>query len=248
MRNMVVISAAPPYCYLMDLLTHSTGDIVRFGPNKLSFRTTGALHDIYTDRRANMIKTGWTYAGLRINVGYTTHTISDRQLHAARRRLLNNAFAEGALKNLEKYVLERIRDWCDYISEPQEIPPQQQDEKSSPGWGKERDMGIWSTLLTVDVLGELCFGSNFGAMKDGYSYIMDLLISSAVFQTKVRHPTLLVQNATQLNPHPSGLLPSDPRTPVPALETRAITPHRQSIGQQGDPPKSAIPQGRRLVR
>lgn len=138
------------------------------------------MHDIYTDRKANMVKTGWTYVGLTINPNVTTHVLSDRKLHAARRRLLNNAFSEGAMKNLEKYVVACIRDWCTLISEPQTA-----DADKKAAWGKERDMGIWSSLLTVDVLGELCFGSRFGAMKEGYSYIMDLLITSSAFQQMV---------------------------------------------------------------
>lgn len=148
------------------------GDVVRFGPDKLSFRTAGAIRDIYADRNANMIKTGWTYTGLKINASVTTQFLSDRKLHAARRRLLNNAFSESAMKSLEKYVVETIRDWCDHLVEGSEV-------NGKSGWGNERDMGTWSTLLTIDVLGELCFGARFGAMQTGYSYIMELLLSSA---------------------------------------------------------------------
>src|SRR3954447_16242868 len=35
---------------------HWKGDIVRFAPNSLAFRTPGAIQDIYTDRKANVIK------------------------------------------------------------------------------------------------------------------------------------------------------------------------------------------------
>ncbi|KAJ9503526.1 hypothetical protein LTR99_002288 [Exophiala xenobiotica] len=163
----------------LHLMHEEYGDVVRFAPNKISFRTTGALHDIYADRRANVIKTGWTYTGLRINPGITTQLLSDRQLHAARRRLLNNAFAEGALKNLEKYILANIRDWCNYLGESKDG-----DEKES-GWSKERDLGLWATLLTFDVLGDLCFGSSFGAMKNGFTYIQELIMSSSSFQQSI---------------------------------------------------------------
>ncbi len=128
-----------------------------------------------------MVKTGWTYVGLRVNPSITTHVLSDRQMHAARRKLLNNAFSEGALKNLEKYVLESIRAWCNYLGEPKE----NNDEKAA-GWSRERNLGIWSTLLTIDVLGELSFGQSFGAMKQGHSYIPQFLMSSAKFQQMVR--------------------------------------------------------------
>ncbi|ETI28866.1 hypothetical protein G647_01318 [Cladophialophora carrionii CBS 160.54] len=160
----------------LQLLHEKYGDIVRFGPDKLSFRTAQAVNDIYTDRRANMVKTGWTHAGEMINPGITTHVVSDRQLHAAKRKLLNNAFSDRAMSNLDKYIVERIRDWCAYLAQ---TDGSNTEEKSA--WSKDRDMGHWSTLLTIDVLGELCFGASFDAMKTGGCYIMELLISSSRF-------------------------------------------------------------------
>ncbi|KIX95989.1 uncharacterized protein Z520_08244 [Fonsecaea multimorphosa CBS 102226] len=168
----------------LQLLHEQYGDVVRFGPDKLSFRTAQALYDIYTDRKANMIKTGWTHTGERINPGITTHVLSDRQLHAARRKLLNNAFSERAMNSLDKYMLERIRDWCAYLGQGGDDDDKPA-EKPAGTWGKELDMGQWSTLLTIDVLGELCFGASFNAMKTGACYIMDLLLSSARFQQQV---------------------------------------------------------------
>ncbi|OQV10101.1 hypothetical protein CLAIMM_14146 isoform 1, partial [Cladophialophora immunda] len=174
----------------LQLLHEQYGDIVRFGPDKLSFRTAQALNDIYTDRRANMIKTGWTHTGETINPGITTHILSDRQLHAARRKLLNNAFSERAMNSLDKYMLERIRDWCAYLGQgSSDTNGDAEKPAAATGaaatWGKERDMGQWSTLLTIDVLGELCFGASFNAMKNGACYIMDLLLASARFQQQV---------------------------------------------------------------
>ncbi|OAP62347.1 hypothetical protein AYL99_04550 [Fonsecaea erecta] len=170
----------------LQLLHEQYGDIVRFGPDKLSFRTAQAVYDIYTDRKANMIKTGWTHTGETINPGITTHVLSDRQLHAARRKLLNNAFSERAMNSLDKYMLERIRDWCAYLGQARDDNDDDaKPEKPAATWGKERDMGQWSTLLTIDVLGELCFGASFNAMKTGACYIMDLLLSSARFQQQV---------------------------------------------------------------
>lgn len=162
-------------------MTIPTGDVVRIAPNKLAFNTPQALNDIYTDRKANMVKTGWTHTGESINPGTTTHATSDRQLHAAKRRLLNNAFSDRAMSHLDGYIVARIRDWCAYLGQTDDSNG---DEKVA-SWGKDRDMAHWSTFLTVDVLGELCFGASFGAMKEGGSYVMDLLLSSARFQQSV---------------------------------------------------------------
>ncbi|KAH0836078.1 hypothetical protein AYO21_02719 [Fonsecaea monophora] len=171
----------------LHLIHEQYGDIVRFGPDKLSFRTAQALYDIYTDRKANVIKTGWTHVGETINPGLTTHVISDRQLHAARRKLLNNAFSDRAMNSLDKYMLEQIRKWCAYLGQASDSNSDDEGKREKPAaaWCKERDMGQWSTLLTLDVLGELCFGASFNAMKSGASYITELLLSSSRFQQQV---------------------------------------------------------------
>ena len=129
-----------------------------------------------------MIKTGWTHAGAAINPSLNTHNLVDRELHAARRRLLNSAFSDRAMGGLDKYIVAQIRQWCAYLGQADENVPVT-DEK--PTWGKARDMAQWSTNLTVDVLGELCFGSSFDAMKQGGSYILDLLLASSRFQQAV---------------------------------------------------------------
>ena len=126
-----------------------------------------------------MVKTGWTDVSLKLTLQATTQALSDRTLHAGRRRLLNNAFSESALKNLEKYVVENIRRWCDHLDEPAD------NEEKESGWSKEKDIGVWATLLTVDILGDLCFGASFNAMQQGYSYITELLLASTTFQDKV---------------------------------------------------------------
>jgi len=172
MRNTVFLSSSFASSRGPSVSDGKTGDVVRISPNALSFRKAEALHDIYGDRKANVIKTGWTGAALAINPGYTTHNMSDRALHTARRRLLSQAFSENALKSLETFVVEQVRVWCDHLGELKS-------EKSD--WSEKKNMGLWSTLLTVDVLGELCFGANFGAMMNGGHLIIRLLMATAKF-------------------------------------------------------------------
>jgi cytochrome P450 len=123
-----------------------------------------------------MIKSGWTEVTLKMNPTATTQTHSDRTVHAARRRLLNNAFSESALKGLEKYILVRLREWCDRLGEPKE-----NDDKRS-GWSKEKDLSHWANLFTIDVLGDLCFGADFAAMRTGNNIFAQLIMSFTRFQ------------------------------------------------------------------
>lgn len=81
---------------------------------------------------------------------------------------------------MEEYVVETIRIWCEYLQEPPEGETGLDDgDKTAAGWSRERDISVWSTLLTLDVLGELCFGTSFGAMKAGNSYLTELLIGGS---------------------------------------------------------------------
>ena len=57
------------------------GDVVRVAPDSLAFRSSKAVHEIY-NRKANVIKTGWTDVSLAINPTISTHSLSDRPLHA----------------------------------------------------------------------------------------------------------------------------------------------------------------------
>lgn len=160
----------------LHLAHEKYGDIVRFGPDRLSFRSAEGVHDIYGDRKVNVMKGGgFTDAAEAINRPVNTHSISDRSLHAKRRRLLANAFSEGALRNLEPFVIGTIREWINTIAQLQDSPA------DSKGWSVPRNMGVWSSNLTLDVLGELCFGKSFGAIKNGSHWASELLLGGTKF-------------------------------------------------------------------
>lgn len=134
------------------------------------------MRDIYRDRAANLIKTGWTDASLAVNPNHNTHALNDRDLHARRRRLLQFGFSENALKGLEPFVLDRVKAFCDHMGRLDKCAaPSVEDEY----WTQPKNLGTWANNLTLDVLGELCFGKSFGAMESGGSVISELLLSAS---------------------------------------------------------------------
>ena len=153
------------------------GDIVRTAPNSLSFRSPTAVHEIYT-RKANLIKAGWVDVGRATTAIHNTHSIADRDLHSRRRRLIAFAFSEGALRNLESFVIDNIQIWLSYMSEAKTNTKEPKDND----WSKPHDMGVWSTNLTLDVLGDLCFGASFNSMQHGTHFIPSLLLASSSIQ------------------------------------------------------------------
>ena len=117
-----------------------------------------------------MIKTGWVNTSVALVGSANIHSTSDKRRHAILRRIIGHAFSEQALKSAEVFVIERINEWC-----------QRLDPGKEGVWGQPRDMAVWSTLLTLDVLGELCFGSTFNAMQNQDLSVTKLLINNARF-------------------------------------------------------------------
>ncbi|KAL2060724.1 hypothetical protein VTL71DRAFT_9365 [Oculimacula yallundae] len=126
-------------------LTHP-GPIYRYGPNRLSFNTSNALHDIHGPK-ANVQKADFYLA---FQTGKpSTFSLIDKARHAQRKRVIAHAFSERALKGVEQGFLQNIRTWCNRVGEV--------GGKESKGL----DMSQWFTFLTFDIMGTLAFGRSF---------------------------------------------------------------------------------------
>lgn len=163
----------------MDIyrLHQQHGDIVRISPNSLSFRTAQAWNDIYTNRNANVVKTGWTDAAAFHNP-QNTQILSDRKLHAGRRKILNHAFSDAALRGMHDTVLRRVEQLSECLEQPKP-------HENEGGWSQAREMAAWFTYLTQDILGDLCFGDDFGNLENGGSVWIDAISASSERITRV---------------------------------------------------------------
>lgn len=88
-----------------------------------------------------------------------------------------HAFSESALKSAEQYMLKPIRIWCHALL--------QGSSKATDGWSVVKDIGHWANLLTLDVLGELCFGQSFGATENGDHEVISFLLNNVAFSHSV---------------------------------------------------------------
>lgn len=134
--------------------------MVRIAPNSLSINTISALEEIYANRKANVKKTAWyTFAAAAGDSGsgaQSTHTEIDRERHAFRRRVLNHAFSDSAIRSADTFVLANIRTWCKHLA--QGAPPGE--------WTREKNMDEWCTYLAYDIMGDLVFGKRFNVMEN----------------------------------------------------------------------------------
>ncbi|KAK3938977.1 Isotrichodermin C-15 hydroxylase [Diplogelasinospora grovesii] len=143
------------------------GKFVRFGPSSLSVNTNTALKEIY-GFRANVRKAEFYDAF--VHPAPNTHNTRDKDVHARKRRVLSHAFSDSAVKEVERYILANVRQFCDGIGDLGRAV----DEKK--GWTTPKNMADWCNWLAMDILGDLCFGKAFHMLeRPDNRYAIDLV-------------------------------------------------------------------------
>ncbi|KAL7271877.1 hypothetical protein RUND412_005340 [Rhizina undulata] len=169
--------------YIVNYKAHlKYGEFVRIGPNLLSSNSKEALKEIYGVNK-NVQKSEEFYrafAGHPTNYTRNTLNVTNKQIHASRRKVLAHAFTETALKSMEPYFLPEIENLCNIIATwEQSLPIPGSDKEKSGKW--RGDMGKWANYLTFDIMGELSFGKGFGMLYE---------------ETNRRTPDLIVDHTT----------------------------------------------------
>jgi cytochrome P450 len=155
------------------------GDIVRFGPNHLSFRSIEAVHGIY-GRKANVIKDmGFAPAQAYSNPPVAIHSSIDPKAHARRRRIVAHAFSETAVRNQEPFINANVNKWLRTIARLVAAP-----EKEAV-WATPLDMGAWNALLTMDIITDLAFGKSFGGVDAGQHWFPEMLLNGVRLTARV---------------------------------------------------------------
>ncbi|EOA87503.1 uncharacterized protein SETTUDRAFT_154174 [Exserohilum turcica Et28A] len=140
---------------------NSYGEIIRLGPNRLSFINPTAWKDIYghkhgdakpnvknLDRAAKSMPSGRLPMALEPSLAG----------HAAQRKQFNPAFSEKAWRKQEVMVSKYIDQFIRRVRE--EIA-------KSPNGGAQLDFGKLYNFLTFDVMGDLTFGEGLGQLETG---------------------------------------------------------------------------------
>lgn len=73
-------------------------------------------------------------------------------VHARKRRVINYAFSESALRGAEVFVHANVDRWLKLLG---------QEREGNNEWTRSIDMADQVTYLVFDILGDLCFGKCF---------------------------------------------------------------------------------------
>ncbi|OBT55407.1 hypothetical protein VE04_04708 [Pseudogymnoascus sp. 24MN13] len=126
------------------------GEAFRFKPDGVLFNSPTAYRAIY-QTKANT-KKGKFYEIWSRNPQYiNTLTKVDKIAHARKRRVLNSAFSEKAIRSAEAFVVKHVDRWTELII----------NEKDGKEWTAPKNMSDLSDYLVFDIMGDLCFGTSF---------------------------------------------------------------------------------------
>ncbi|RDH27046.1 cytochrome P450 [Aspergillus welwitschiae] len=131
------------------------GEIVRFGPNSLSFNTSKAVSDIYAVR-ANVQKSDG-YASMSPS-RYTPNTLTaiSKDIHTFRRRILTQAFSDQNIKEMEDRIQRNISSFLDILTT---------DSEPESGWSSPKNMSQMCDWLAFDVITDLSYGNDLDMLN-----------------------------------------------------------------------------------
>ena len=151
------------------------GPIFRYCPNGIVLNTPEGLHAIY-EGRANVRK-GDYYAVYPKKAGeFNTVNAIDKTIHARKRRVLNSAFSEKAMRSAEPFIVQNVDRWCDILA-----------DDAGDDWTPPRNMSEWVEYLVFDILGDLCFGKCFEIKEPGENPLRSIP-NFVTMYLKLMHP------------------------------------------------------------
>ncbi|OCT54200.1 benzoate 4-monooxygenase [Cladophialophora carrionii] len=138
---------------------------VRTRPNAVSFNHPDAVKAIYGHGKGaeEFGKSSWYDAFS--TTGESLFSTRSKKNHARKRRMVSHGFSMQSLYSFEPYVDAVMQMFI-----------QKMDDFASTG--QPFDIYFWFELFTMDLMGELAFGRNFGAIQGGqpvkYSKLVEL--------------------------------------------------------------------------
>ncbi|KAF2649983.1 cytochrome P450 [Lophiostoma macrostomum CBS 122681] len=161
-------------------LQQKYGPEFRYRPDSVVINTPTAYRTIFGPK--GNVRKGEYYAVWPRTVD-TVNTWSSRsvQMHARKRRVLNQAFSEKAMRSAETFIHSNVNRWLELFETMSE----------NGDWTPTVNMADYINYLVFDILGDLCFGKCFD-MKEP--------------ESTLRHiPEMMVQFLELI--HPIGFAP-----------------------------------------
>ncbi|KAI0198215.1 cytochrome P450 monooxygenase-like protein [Astrocystis sublimbata] len=161
--------------FIIDQLHKKHGDVVRVGPNELSFATAEAFHEIHghvSKGKARFLKTEFYE-----NDDPTPRIVGvrDPEVHARQRKSLSHAFSTKSLREQEEIVQKYVDGYTYQLARIGENGKKPLNVAQAFNW------------LTFDIIGDLAFGESFGGVEKGETHVWVKVILDSVVNAQMTH-------------------------------------------------------------
>ncbi|KAJ3579831.1 hypothetical protein NPX13_g737 [Xylaria arbuscula] len=198
------------------------GDVVRIGPNELSFATPEAFQDLHghvSQGKPRFLKTEF------YDNDDPTPRITgarDPDVHARQRKSLSHAFSAKSLREQEEIVQKYVDGFTAQLS------------NLGRNGQKALNMAEIFNWLTFDVIGDLSFGEPFGGVEKGETHLWIKIILDSVMNAQV---TFLRRKSAVFNLILPFLLPTGANEKLKTHRTfsREKSQKRIELGDTGRP-------------
>ncbi|KUJ19544.1 cytochrome P450 monooxygenase-like protein [Mollisia scopiformis] len=126
------------------------GDTFRYRPDGVIINNPSGYRGIYGNK-ANVKKGKLYEVAPRNPYHFSTLNTVDRAAHDRKRRILNAAFSDKAIKSAEDFIIKHVDRWCQLLVE----------DVDSTGWTPAKNMKDITNYLTFDIMGDLAWGKSF---------------------------------------------------------------------------------------
>lgn len=156
-----------------SVLKKFAGSTFRYRPDAVLFNTPTAFRHIYGPK-GNTRKSDYYKVWPKNVDAINTWSSTDVPTHARKRRVLNFAFSEKALRAAEPFIHTNTDRWLDLLGE--QVAKTQD---ATTKWSASINMAEWLNFLVFDILGDLCFGRNFNMKEPGSDlrHIPELMVT-----------------------------------------------------------------------
>ena len=151
------------------LRLHSTGKVVRFGPNRISVNSSTALQKVYSTAANTTKSQNYKSFHHLFKVPMIATIIDDRKQHSFRKRSHSQALSASSVKGLEELILRNLRKFCRIL-----------DMESTGAWTAAKDMTKWMSYLSFDITGDLTFSRNWNLIESDENRNMPGFISEGL--------------------------------------------------------------------
>ncbi|KAL4935088.1 hypothetical protein BDV06DRAFT_229156 [Aspergillus oleicola] len=131
------------------------GDVVRYRPDGLVFRTPNAYQDIF-NAKSNVKRSEFYNMMTRNKLDKSIITGTDVALHTQKKRVISTVFSEKSIRAMEPILVEHVARWCELLVDSDE-----------DDWSTPQKMSQVCDYLVLDVLCDLCFGRSVMTKEPG---------------------------------------------------------------------------------